>query len=58
MSLIAQEMAWIRKYWEDVLTNFDNEWQICKCNIYIFSDIIEKTDHSEAFISMMSVPCL
>lgn len=58
MSLIAQEMAGIRKYWKDVLTNFDNEWQIWKCNIYIFNDIIEKTDHSEAFISIMSITCL
>lgn len=33
-----------REYWKDVLTTFDNEWQIWKCNIYMFTNTMEETE--------------
>lgn len=30
--------------WKEVLTTFDTQWQICKCNSYAFPNIIEKIE--------------
>ena len=33
-----------RKYWKDILPTLDSEWQLCKCNIYMFTGVIKETE--------------